>query len=159
MCYLYSITILILLLSFLFDHKKTFAALQIAYKKFTKIFPAFLSMLSIISIVLFIVPDNMISKYLGHTNKFSGMFLGTFLGSITIMPGFIAFPLAGILLKKGVCYMVISSFTTTLMMVGIVTYPIEKEYLGARATILRNVIGFLIALTVALCIGVFFGEI
>ena len=75
------------------------------------------------------------------------------------MPGFIAFPLSGILLNKGVSYMVLSAFTTTLMMVGILTYPIEKEYFGVKVTIIRNIISFFIALAVAIMTGIFFGEI
>ena len=75
------------------------------------------------------------------------------------MPGFVAFPLCGILLKKGVHYMVLSAFTTTLMMVGILSYPIEKQYFGVKVTIIRNIISFLIALVVAAMTGLFFGEL
>ncbi len=87
------------------------------------------------------------------------MAVGALLGSVTYMPGFIAFPLAGILLQKGVAYMVIAAFSTTLMMVGVLTAPIEKAYFGLKVTIIRNVIGFFIALAVAVVMGFFFGEI
>ena len=116
-------------------------------------------MLILVSIVLFLIPDKVISKYLGNDNKFTAVFFGSFFGSITLMPGFIAFPLCGILLKKGVPYMVLSAFATTLMMVGVLTYPIEKEYFGIKVTIVRNVISFFIALIVALMTGIFFGEV
>ncbi|MGD8229878.1 MAG: hypothetical protein PVI20_19025, partial [Desulfobacteraceae bacterium] len=59
----------------------------------------------------------------------------------------------------GVLYMVLSAFTTTLMMVGILTFPIEKAYFGPKVTILRNVLSFLVALIVAVMTGIFFGEI
>jgi len=55
--------------------------------------------------------------------------------------------------------MVVAAFTTTLMMVGVVTYPVEKEYFGIKVTVMRNIISFFIALIVAVMIGVFFGEI
>ncbi len=38
--------------------------------------------------------------------------------------------------------MVLAAFTTTLMMVGVMTYPVEKEYFGAKVTIIRNLISF-----------------
>ena len=123
------------------------------------ILPAFLIMLVLVSIVLFLIPDEVISNYLGAGNKFTGVLLASFLGSITLMPGFIVYPLAGILLKKGIAYMVLSAFTTTLMMVGVLTYPIEKQYFGARVTIIRNAISLLIALVIAVVTGIFFGEI
>ena len=55
--------------------------------------------------------------------------------------------------------MVLSAFTTTLMMVGVLTFPIEKEYFGVKVAVIRNVIGLFIALSVAVATGIFFGEI
>ena len=90
---------------------------------------------------------------------FKGVLMASFFGSITLMPGFIAFPLSGILLQKGVTYTVISAFTTTLMMVGFVTFPIEKKYFGGKVMIIRNVLSLFIAFIVAVVTGIFFGEI
>jgi len=73
--------------------------------------------------------------------------------------GFIAYPLAGILIEKGVSYMVVAAFITTLMLVGIATYPVEKEYFGSKATIWRNVAGFIIAAIIAVFTGILYGEV
>ena len=159
MIYLYIFTGLSIIVSFILNRQKTFKAFKIAWKKFIKILPAFLTMLILVSIILFLVPDRIISNYLGSNNKFLGMLFASFFGSITLMPGFIAFPLAKILLNKGVPYMVLSAFTTTLMMVGVLTYPVEKEYFGAKVTIIRNLISLIIALIVAIITGFFFGEL
>lgn len=159
MLYLYTITGLALLISVIMDRRKTLAALRIAWRKFIGIAPAFSVMLIMVSIILFLVPDETISNYLGRNEGFVSVITAALFGSITIMPGFIAFPLCGILLEKGVGYMVLAAFTTTLMMVGILTYPVEKEYFGAKVTVIRNAISFLIAIIVALAIGFFFGEL
>jgi uncharacterized membrane protein YraQ (UPF0718 family) len=159
MYYTYTITGLILIISLIANREKTLKAVKIAITKFIKIFPAFLTMLIFVSFILFLFPDEVISSYLGHSSKSISVFLASLFGSITIMPGFIAFPLSGILLNKGVPYMVLSAFTTTLMMVGILTYPIEKEYFGVKVTIIRNIVSFFIALAVAIMTGIFFGEI
>ena len=159
MYYLYIATGLALLLSFIINREKTFKAITIAIRRFVNILPTFLGMLILVSIVLFLIPDKLISNYLGKNNIFIGVLFASFFGSITLMPGFIAFPLCGILLKKGVLYSVLSAFSTTLMMVGVLTYPIEKEYFGVRLTILRNIVSLFIALVVALMTGIFFREI
>jgi len=138
---------------------KTVKAIKIATVKFKKIFPTFITMLILVSIILFLFPDEVISNYLGNSSKSISVLLASLFGSITLMPGFVAFPLCGILLTKGVPYMVLSAFTTTLMMVGIITFPIEKEYFGVKVTIIRNIISFFIALIVAVITGIFFGEI
>jgi len=159
MYYLYLATSLILLLSFYADRQKTFLALKISYKKFINILPSFLIMLISISFVLFFIPDRIILHYLGNNNKFVSSILALLFGSLTLMPGFIAFPLCGILLKKGVSYMVLSAFSTSLMMVGLLTYPVEKEYFGVKVTIIRNLISVLIAIIIALAVGFFYGEL
>ena len=159
MIYSYITTGLIIVISFIANREKTLKAVNIARKQFLKISSAFLTMLIFVSLLLFLFPDEVILNYLGNNSKFVSVLLASFIGSITIMPGFVAFPLCGVLLTKGVPYMVLSAFTTTLMMVGIITFPIEKEYFGVKVAIIRNIIGFFIALIVAVITGIFFGEI
>ena len=156
---LYIATALALAISLIADRKKTRKAIKISIKKLFNILPAFITMLILVSIVLYLVPDRMITVLLSGRNIFSGTLIASIAGSITLMPGFIAYPLCGILLKKGVTYMVLSAFSTTLMMVGILTFPIEKAYFGTRVTIIRNLISFGIALVVAVATGILFGEI
>lgn len=159
MSYLYPITGIIVLISFITNRAKTIQALKMAGKRLLSILPVFLLMLSLISIILFVLPESLIVRYLGQDNHWVGVGIAAVIGSITILPGFIAFPLCGILLQQGVPYMVLSAFTTTLMMVGVVTFPFEQKYLGAKITIIRNVISFVIALVVAFMTGLFFGEL
>ena len=157
--FLYVITALALLISLAVSRERTLLSFRIAAKRFVNILPAFLFMLVLISIVLSLVSDEIIIRYLGINNIYIAVIFASVLGSVIIIPGFITFPLAGVLLTKGVPYMVLSAFTTTLMMVGVVTFPLERAYLGTRIAIIRNVISFLIALTIALVTGIFFGEI
>jgi len=159
MLYLYIISGLALVISFVINREKTLRALKISVKQFTNILPAFLIMLILMSVALFLIPDEVITNYLGVSNKYMALFVASVIGSAILMPGFIVYPLAGVLLTKGVPYMVLSGFTTTLMMVGVLTYPVERAYLGTKVTIIRNVISFFIALIVAFVTGIIFGEI
>ncbi len=159
MYYLIIISGLALAISFFFSRENTFRAVKIAVRRFINILPVFLIMLILVSVVLFFVPDETIIRYLGTDNPFSSFVFAALIGSVTIMPGFIAFPLCGILLDMGVQYMVLSAFTTTLMMVGVLTFPVERAYLGAKVAVVRNVISFFIAIIVALVTGIIFREI
>jgi len=78
---------------------------------------------------------------------------------VSMMPGFIAFPLGGLLVAKGVPYMVISAFTTSLMMVGILSFPLEKQYLGVKPALIRNLIALVVSILVATVTGLAFGEL
>ncbi len=115
---IYVITIFAVVVSLAADRGKTVKAFHVAGRKMLKIAPAFITMTIAVSIALYLVPDETISRYLGHENKTIGLCIAYAVGSISLMPGFIAFPLCGMLLEKGVLYMILSGFSTTLMMVG-----------------------------------------
>lgn len=151
---LYILTVLLLILSFVKDKKKTKMALKKAWKSFENILPQFLSILVLIGILLSILSPETISKLIGQQSGWLGMIVAALIGSITLIPGFVAFPLAAALLKSGAGFMQIAIFISTLMMVGIVTVPLEMKYFGKKATILRNSIAFIFSFIVALIIGV-----
>jgi len=159
MSVLYILSILALTASLICSRKKTLEALQIAWHRFLKLLPPFLTMLSAVALVLTALPQEVFVRYLGGENLLFTTTAAGLLGSLTLMPGFIAFPLSGLLLKQGVPYIVLAAFTTTLMMVGVLTFPIERHYLGIRVALLRNLISLLIALLVSISIGIYFGEV
>jgi uncharacterized membrane protein YraQ (UPF0718 family) len=152
-------TIVLLAISAIVDLSKTKKALGIAAKKLKKILPAFLDMLILVSLALYFVPPELILKYLGNSNQILAPIMAMLVGTIAFMPGFIAFPLSGILLEQGVSYTIIAIFTTSLMMVGIVTFPIEKEFLGVKVALIRNLLGLIMAVIVSIVIGLSYGEI
>ena len=155
-----SIVTVLLAISFLKDRRKTVKALQIAAKRFAAVLPLFVTVILLMSLVSCFITESAIQRVLGATaNRWTATALSALIGSVAIMPGFVAFPMGAVLRSNGVPYMVISAFTTTLMMVGILTFPIERAYLGGRVAVIRNVIGFIIALLVAVVTGIAFGEV
>lgn len=156
---LYILTGLALALSAFKSREKTLQGLRIAAVRFLRILPAFVLMLILVSVVLVLLPDQVIVRLFNSGSQGWSTLIAAAVGSLTLMPGFIAFPLAGVLRQAGVSFMVLSAFTTTLMMVGIFTFPIEREYFGARVTVIRNAISLAIALLVALVTGLVFGEV
>jgi len=155
----YGVTVILLIASFFADKKKTLKALKISWKKFAAILPMFIVMLVLVSISIFILPQEIISEYLGEKDLMKGMGIAVTVGSLALMPGFIVFPLCGILREQGVPYMVLSGFTTSLMMVGLLTLPIEKAYFGLKTALIRNGMGLLIALAAAFITGLVFAEV
>ncbi|MDC7239148.1 MAG: permease [Spirochaetales bacterium] len=141
------------------DREKTLKGLKIGGKKFLKIMPVFLVMLVFIAVALTLLPQNMISEQLSGSSSYLGVLFGLVLGSIAVMPGFVAFPLGSVLRDQGVQYMVIAAFTSSLMMVGILTFPVERQFFGTRFALLRNIASALISLLIALVMGLVFGEI
>ena len=142
-----------LLLSFILDKEKTVLGVKKGWKMFLNILHPFLNILIVISIVLFFVPAPIIVDYLGANSGWYRFVIAAFIGSITLVPGLIAYPLAAALLKQGATYSVIAVFMTTLMMVGIVTLPLEIKYFGKKAAILRNVFNLIAAIIIGVLMG------
>jgi uncharacterized membrane protein YraQ (UPF0718 family) len=159
MLILYIITAFLVGLSLLANPRKTGHALRIALRRFLRIVPAFVVMLVLVAVALYLVPDRLVVRVLASENKWAAMVGAIGLGTVSIIPGFIAFPLCDLLRSKGALYMVLSAFTTTLMMVGVVTFPMEKTYLGVRLALWRNATALVIGVLVAVATGVFFGEL
>ncbi len=155
---MYIFTFILVLILLMLDRNKTIKGIKLGIKKMLKQLPVFFNMVILVSVSLYFISDEVILKYLGENSRY-GILIGTFFGSITIMPGFVAFPLAGLLLKKGITYMSLAAFTTTLMMVGVVSFPVEKEYLGTRIAVIRNLVGLIISIIISIAIGVFYWEL
>ncbi|NTW72012.1 MAG: permease [Eubacteriaceae bacterium] len=151
----YVVSISALLLSFYKSKEKTKKALSKAWKAFENIMPQFLSIIIIIGVMLTVLSPAQISNLLGNESGWGGVILAALIGSVTLIPGFVAFPLAAALLKGGAGYMQIAAFISTLMMVGIITIPLEIKYFGKKAAILRNLFAFIFSLMVAFGMGVF----
>lgn len=73
MTLLYIITGLALLISVLVSLEKTVNAVKIGLKKFLNILPALISMLIAVSVILYLIPDRTIIRYLGNENLFLGV--------------------------------------------------------------------------------------
>jgi uncharacterized membrane protein YraQ (UPF0718 family) len=151
---LYVITVIALIASLIKSKEKTIAALKKAWKAFENILPQFASVLLLIGIMLAVLSPQQISYLIGKESGWLGTIAVSIIGSITLIPGFVAFPLAAALLKSGAGYMQIAAFISTLMMVGIVTLPVEFKYFGKKAAIIRNSAAFIFSLIASIVIGV-----
>ncbi len=150
---LYSITILLLILSFIKDKKKTKMSLKKAWKAFENILPEFLVVILFVGVLLAVLNPETISKVIGSDSGWIGVILAAVVGAVTLIPGFVAFPTAALILKSGAGYMQIGAFISTLMMVGVVTIPVEMKYFGKKLTVLRNLFAFIFSFFVAYIIG------
>ena len=128
-------------------------ALKKAWKSFENILPEFLGVIMLVGVLLAVLNPEVISKIIGSNSGWFGVIIAALVGAITLIPGFVAFPTAAMLVQNGAGFMQIGAFVSTLMMVGIVTMPVEIKYFGKKLTILRNIFAFIFSLLVAFIIG------
>lgn len=144
-----------MLISFIADRRKTWKGVQRGISMFLKLLPLLLWMLALVSVVLFFIPNETLVEYMGESSGTAGWFTAALIGSVSLIPGFIAFPLCGILIKSGVAYSVIAVFITTLLMVGVITLPVEARFFGWKTSLIRNSLSLVAALFIGFLMSLF----
>ena len=143
-----------LVFAFVRDRGRTKQSIGVAIKSFIRILPTVFVIIVVIGLLLAFVPPNQISRFVGEQAGFSGLLAIAALGAVLFIPALISFPLAASLLQSGASVAAVAAFITTLTMIGVVTLPLEIKMLGKRMAFLRNGLSFIIAVAIALIMGV-----
>lgn len=135
--------------SLIADRGKTGTAVLRALRLLWSIVPSLVGVLAIVSLVLAAVTPAMLHRFLASAGIVP--FLAALgIGSLALMPGFIAFPLAAALRQSGASNAVLAAFITSLMMVGVLTLPLEARFFGWRLALIRNALALGAAVVVAI---------
>ncbi|MFW6159964.1 MAG: permease [Acidobacteriota bacterium] len=136
------------------DRKKARQSLIAAAKSFLRILPLVLMIIVIVGLFSAFIPPSQIMKFIGDQAGWSGILAIAALGAVLHIPALISYPLAASLLQSGATIASVAAFITTLTMVGVVTLPLEIKELGLRLAVLRNGLSFIIAVFIALVMGI-----
>ncbi len=136
------------------DRKKTLNAVKMSGGMMKGMASEIIAILFLIGLILTFIPPNTIKSFMGESNILIATIIFAFIGCITLIPAFVAFPLVGSLMDSGANIVPVVAFLTTLTMVGIVTFPLEKKEFGIKFTLLRNSLSFIFAIVIAVIMGV-----
>jgi uncharacterized membrane protein YraQ (UPF0718 family) len=150
---LYVLAIVALSVSMVKSRHKTLMAAKKAFKAFEGIMPQFIVVLLLVSASLAVLDNKTISRFIGDGSGSMGVLCASLVGAVTLIPGFVAFPAAAALMKEGAGVTQIAAFVSSLMMVGVVTLPMEMKYFGRQAALMRNGLAFIFALVAAVFVG------
>lgn len=151
---LWIITLAWLIWSIIKNKSKTLNSMRMSSGMMKNMMGEIIGILFLIGLILTFIPPDTIRHYMGQSNVLISTILSAFVGSITLIPAFVAFPLVGSLRDAGANMVPLVAFLTTLTMVGVVTFPLEKREFGSKFTIARNSLSFLFAVIIALLMGV-----
>ena len=143
-----------LLIAFAKDRDKTIKSLKMAGKSSIRMLPMVFVIIIIIGLLLGFVPPDQISRFIGEQSGMTGILLVGAVGAVMHIPSLLSFPLAASLLEDGASVSAVAAFITTLTMIGTITLPLEIKELGKKMAILRNGISFVIAIIIALIMGI-----
>ena len=151
---LWFITVTWFIWSIMKDKKRTINSIKLSSGMMKNMVGEIISILFLIGLLLTFIPPDTIKQYMGNSNALISTIVSAFLGSITLIPAFVAFPLVGSLVNAGASIVPVVAFLTTLTMVGVVTFPLEKREFGIKFTVARNSLSFIFAIIIALLMGV-----
>ncbi|SHJ78011.1 permease [Tepidibacter formicigenes] len=147
-------TIIALGISLKKDKNKTIQSIGKARGMMGGMISDIIGILLLIGLILALIPPDKIRLVLGGENLILTTVGAATIGTITLIPAFVAFPLIGSLKDSGANILVLTAFLTTLTMVGFITFPIEKDIFGKKFATWRNIISFITAILIALGMGV-----
>ena len=147
------IAFILTVLSLIKNKKKTFAAMKKSTGMMGNMMAQIVGIIFIIGLILTFIPPETIKSVMGSSQTFLSTIVGAIAGSITLIPAFVAFPLVGSLVDAGASIVPAVAFLTTLTMVGIVTFPLERKEFGTKFALTRNALSFLFAVIIALGMG------
>lgn len=148
------ITLMFLIISFIKNKPETKFAIKKALGMGKGMAKSLILVILLIGLILAYIPPESISSFVASQNIFISTVGSALFGTITLIPAFIAFPLVGTLVNASVSMIPAVAFLTTLTMVGIVTFPLEKKSFGLKFTVTRNILSFIFAIIIALFMGV-----
>lgn len=151
---LWAITLIWFVISIIKDKEKTINSMKKSKKMMGGIVGQLIGILFLIGLILTFIPPELIKNYLGGSNTVLSTVLAAALGSVTLIPAFVAFPLVGSIVDMGASIMPAVAFLTTLTMVGLVTFNLEKKEFGIKFTAARNLLSFGLAIVISLLMGV-----
>ena len=152
---LWVITVVWFIFSLAKDKKKTLHSIKMSSGMMRNMAGEIFAILFLIGLLLTFIPPETIKVYMGQSNHLMSVVISALVGTITLIPAFVAFPLAGALMDAGASIVPVTAFLTTLTMVGVVTFPLEKKTFGIKFTMARNLLSFVFAIIIALLMGVF----
>jgi uncharacterized membrane protein YraQ (UPF0718 family) len=149
-----AVAVILTILSLIKDKKKTVAAMKKSKRMMGNMLGQIIAIIFLIGLVLTFIPPEMIKTVMGSSNTFVSTIIGAIAGSITLIPAFVGFPLVGSLVDAGASIIPAVAFLTTLTMVGVMTFPLEKKEFGTKFALTRNTMSFGFAILIALTMGV-----
>lgn len=149
------IAIVLTVISLIKNKQKTLAAMKKSKGMMGNMLSDIIAIIFLIGLVLTFIPSDTIKSVLGSANTMLSTVVSALVGSITLIPAFVAFPLVGSLVDAGASIVPAVAFLTTLTMVGVVTFSLEKKEFGTKFALTRNALSFGFAIIIALTMGVF----
>ncbi len=150
------IAIVLLLIAYQRGGGEHILGLKTAGNLLIQIVPLLIFAFIIAGMIQFLVPIEMISKWIGVESGFRGILIGTLMGSLTPGGPFVTMPIAAGLLRTGASVGTMVAFVTAWSLLAVMRLPMEVGLLGWKFTLIRLACTFFFPPIAGLIANLFF---
>ena len=125
-----------------------------AGRSLRKLIPLLIAVFGLVGLFQVFLSPEQVERALGAGNGWMSLLIGGALGAVSIGPPLAAYPLAGSMLDAGAWPPAVAAFVICWISIGVITLPFEASVFSVRYALLRNGIGFVVALLIGLILGV-----
>ena len=133
--------------------------LQSAFKMTVQILPLLIFAFIIAGMIQVLLPQQLVSKWVGAESGFRGILIGTVFGSLTPGGPYTAMPIAAGLLQTGASIGTMVAFMTGWSLWAFTRLPIEIGLMGWKFTGIRLACTFIFPIIAGLIANVFFSKV
>ena len=124
-----------------------------------QIVPLLICAFVVAGMIQVLIPQEMISKWVGAESGFRGILIGTLLGSLTPGGPFISLPIAVGFLRAGASIGTMVAFITSWSLLAVNRLPMEVGIMGWQFTLIRLASVFLFPPIAGLIANAFFSHV
>jgi hypothetical protein len=146
---LYAIALGALVASTRADREKTGASLRRALATFDGVLPLLLTVTILANVALAFLRPDAVSWFIGPRSGWPGIAAAAAIGALTLLPGFVVFPLAAALLQRGAGFPHVMVLVSASTMVSLLTLPLEARTLGRNVALTRNALSLAFSIAAA----------
>ena len=123
-----------------------------------QIVPLLIFAFIVAGMIQYLVPHELISKWVGVESGFKGILIGTTLGGLTPGGPFVTMPIAAGLLRTGANVGTMVAFVTAWSLLAVTRLPMEVGLLGWKFTLIRLACTFFFPPIAGLIANMFFSR-
>lgn len=151
------VALLFMLIAYLRHDGSLIAGLKSGGQTFVKLVPIFIAVFIIVGLSEVLVPQELISRWMGEQSGWRGIVLASALGAIMPPSIFVSFPLAATLYKAGAGIGAGVAFVTSWSLLTLFRMPLEVSIVGLRPTLIRMGVGLIFPVIAGFVADYFFG--
>ena len=131
------IALFLFILATIQGDSKNIIGLKLAFKMTTGILPLLVFAFIIAGLVQVLLPEDLLSKWVGNESGFRGIIIGTLAGGFTPGGPYVSLPIVAGLLNAGASIGTMVAFLTSWSLWAVTRLPMEVGILGWRFTLVR----------------------